>query len=238
MTISKSKGEMKHRTETDRRRRPSGDQATSGDAGLDNDQPLSKLAQESSLDLVVALDASGSMALPFREARTEIEDPSTAIDQDQRSKIEWIGDVLAAIVSHLDAANRIGVVAYNNRAATIRPLTRSEGSDLEDIRTSIHQCGVYGGANLCSGLERAASLFEDAEDSRAKHVLFVSDSLPSASPNESPFLNRVREITTGEIVVTFVGLDADPTPECRGALADIEGVTQQYISSVDSTLLV
>lgn len=194
--------------------------------------------QRPRIDLVIAIDVSGSMALPFGEDSVTSDDTGEfSTVAYELSKIEWISEALSNIVSHLREESRLGIVCFNNEAESLYRLSETSSYDVEELTSTIMRYDVYGGANLCGGIEKAAEVIGGKGDGdRSKHVLFVSDSLPSASPKQSPFVKCLHDVTDQGIDVTFVGLDSTPSEQFSNALSQIESVTQYYINSPEELL--
>lgn len=190
--------------------------------------------QSSQIDLVIATDASGSMALPFHEDRpNRMTEPIGSVP----SKMEWLSDALSKVISQLGEDDRLGIVCYNTDARTIHRIRDARSYEGDELRTSLMECEVAGGTNLCDGIEKCVELFgRESDATRSKRILFVSDSLPSAPPEQSPFVNRLREMATEGVKISFVGLDASPSREFERSLSGIEGITQYYINSSSESI--
>lgn len=204
---------------------------------ISNNNTLTELfadsVQRPQVDLVIATDVSGSMALPFGEERLRSD------DSDEPSKIEWVSEALPTVFSYLGEGSRLGIVCFNNESDILCQLGETSSDEVEELQSTIMRYEVYGGADLCVGLEKAVEVLRETPDANhSKHILFVSDSLPSASPNQSPFVKRVQDVTERGIGVTFVGLDSNPSKEFSDTLSRIEGVTQHYIDSSEELLRV
>lgn len=188
------------------------------------------------VDLVIAVDMSGSMALPFTGDKTSAWPGGSERDL---SKREWLSNALPRVVSQLGDLDRLGLVCYNTEAELIQELEDVQTCSLSELQDGITNYEVNGGADLCSGVSRAVEMFEETGDStRSRRLLFVSDSLPSASPEHSPFVRRLRELSDCGVEMTFFGLDSTPSPAFRSAIEELQWVNQQYIQTPRESFLV
>ena len=111
-------------------------------------------------DVVVVMDRSGSM---------------------QGDKIRQAKDALALILRNLNAKDRFNVVIYSDTVeAFYEGLVKVSGPQVADALERVDAIDAGGGTNIHKALQVGLGLLgEDANRSRPKYVLFVTDGLPT-----------------------------------------------------------
>lgn len=193
---------------------------------------LAREIQRSHVNLVVAIDTSGSMALPMSEG-TSSDSIEMTDDMKAPSKLTALSEWIPRLLSRLERGDQFGIVRYNNDVEVIQDVSEATSYDLEDLQNTIVDFRAIGGANLSAGFKKATEMLDpwvDDEES-VNRILFVSDSLPSAAPGQSPAISQMQKAVEDGIAITFIGIDCDPTMELRQALSQFENASQYYINS-------
>ena len=141
--------------------------------------------------LVVALDRSGSMAVPVG-------------DGGARTKMDLANEGAASAVAVLSRGDRAAVLAVDTAAEAIVPLTRiTDGAG----RIAAGARGIVstgGGIYVDAALAAAADELEDAPPEATKHVIVFADAADAESPADyRPALDRLRALGA---TVSVIGL--------------------------------
>lgn len=157
--------------------------------------------QRPSLDLVVAVDISGSMAAPF--------EPADGTAASAPSKLDAVRDALAGVVERLDSTDRVGVVLFDTNASVLKPLQPLTETTDESLRC--HLAGVVpaGNTNPMAGLRRAGALFDDATGraDTERRVVLVSDTVPTTDgASAGQYRDYCGAYRRRGVGISFVGL--------------------------------
>jgi Mg-chelatase subunit ChlD len=153
------------------------------------------------LAVVVALDRSGSMAMPVAGGRTKMD----------------LANVAAAEVADLlSPSDEFGVVAVDIAAHVVAPLAPLEKK--EELRRAVLQIDSGGGGIfIFEALSAAARLLVDARP-ETRHILLFADAADSEEPGE--YRELLEKCRQANITVSVVGL-GKPTDSDAELLRDI-----------------
>ncbi|MCK5027573.1 MAG: VWA domain-containing protein, partial [Candidatus Pacebacteria bacterium] len=180
------------------------------------------------LDLVVVLDISGSMSSTFnRYYYDQFRTPDGSKDVDKsdwnRSKMEIAKESLSALVDHLHADDRFGMVVFDSSAEEFLPVNRMGVRDVEEIKNIIEKLSPRGGTNMEAGLlkgtELLKSLSQDKDEDREKRIIFLTDAMPNTGALEQNELYQIGQANAAEeLHTTFIGIGVDFNTELVEAL--------------------
>jgi Ca-activated chloride channel homolog len=171
--------------------------------------------ERKALRLVIALDASGSMAR------------SGALD---RARI-----ALDGLIGKLTASDRVAVVAYGEQARVV--LQATAGSDSERLRAALHTIETAGATNTAEGLALACQLAREmAEPGTALRVVLVTDGAAIAGAEEGAARTRVATLRAvgGSLLVLGVGEQAADTRALDGLVVAGDGQQVHLGSDADA----
>ncbi|HVU86491.1 MAG TPA: vWA domain-containing protein [Pirellulales bacterium] len=143
-----------------------------------------------SLAIVVALDRSGSMAIPVPGGR---------------SKMDLADLATAEVLNQLSGADQFGCLAVDSISHEIVPL--SDLSDTEAMRNKI--LGIDsggGGIFVYEALQKAAAMIASAS-AGTRHIILFSDANDSEEPGD--YINLVDQIVKAGITVSVIGLGTE-----------------------------
>jgi Ca-activated chloride channel family protein len=168
-------------------------------------------AKRKSLNLVLVIDRSGSMA--------------------DENKLEKVKQAAVSIVNQMSGADRLCIVIYDDAVNTILPSSPVENS--ERIRELLYSLTPGGSTNLAGGLQQG---FEEARqhfrEDYLNRVILLSDGLANVGvidPVEiTAIANRIRERS---ISVSTMGVGIDFNETLMANVADHSGGNYYYISN-------
>ena len=140
-------------------------------------------------------------------ALTFVVDTSGSMKEDKR--IELVKHSLRVLVSQLREDDRIGIVAFNNAARLVLPVTGGSSKDV--IEAAVSSLGANGGTNAEAGLllgyEIAMKGLRDAADGTAHRVVLLSDGVANiGETDQSEILKKVQENREAGICLNTVGV--------------------------------
>jgi len=192
------------------------------------------------LNLVVAVDVSGSMSSGFREyyydktgTRREKDDES----DEERTKMEAATESLANLTHHLNDDDSFGVVLYNSRAHVAKPLNPVDETDMNAIRGHIREVSVGGGTNMDDGLGKAVEMLRLGTDSDLEkvenRVVFMTDAMPNTGrTGRGNLVEAIEDAAEDGIYTTFVGMGIDANEDLIESLSAVRGANHYFVHSV------
>ncbi len=142
-----------------------------------------------------------------------------------RNQQEIANDATALAIASLDRNDLVGVVAFDNNAQIVVPLSRNEKVD-ETVR-EVREIAPGGGTNIAAGMERAIEMLEGV-NAKTKHVVVLSDG-KSQREEDLPVLAKKLVDMGAKVSTIAVGDDAD-----LGGMSNIAGIgngTYYYASN-------
>ena len=152
-----------------------------------------------SLSIVLAIDRSGSMAVP----------------SGKYVKLDLAKEAAVSVVEFLTEKDQVGVIAFDAEAEEIVRLdkVRSKGK-IEDKIATIR---AKGGTNIYPALEIAHGWLRDA-DTQLKHVILVSDGKSERPDDLYPLISRMAQ---DKITVSTIAIGADTDKEMMWDIKDL-----------------
>lgn len=143
-----------------------------------------------SLAIVVAMDRSGSMAMPVAGGQT---------------KMDLAGVAAASVAEMLTPFDEFGAIAIDTAPHTIVPLTRVEDPDaLSNTVRRVQSMG--GGIFVFTALRASVQMLEDAT-AGTRHIILFADAADAEEPGE--FRNLLTAASAAGITVSVVGLGTE-----------------------------
>lgn len=163
------------------------------------------------LRLVLAIDASGSMARPGALGRARL--------------------ALDGLCARLKAEDRVAVVAFGERASILAPATA--GSEGPALRSALDRVAPGGSTNTAEGLALACQIGREMATPGAElRVVLVTDGAAIAGPDEAAARERVAALKAagGSLLILGVGERATDT-RALDALAQAGDGQQVFLGS-------
>lgn len=194
--------------------------------------------QRKKLNLVVVLDYSGSMSSPFDKYyydrfgnRVELTSGESG-----KTKMEIADQSVVALLSHLKADDRFGLVIFSDDAFLVDPLTLVEDKDLEKLKENILGIKAYSGTYMEAGMEKGTSLlnrYADIDRSEYENrIIFLTDAMPNiGETGESDLLRMLESNAAKGIYTTFIGIGVDFNTELVENITKIKGANYYSVHS-------
>ncbi len=207
--------------------------------GLNSDLDAD-MFERKKLNLVLVLDISGSMGSGFGQYyydrfgnRHEVENATG------KAKIQVAAESLAALTKHLEDDDRLGVVLFNNGAATAKPLRLTEETDMAAIRDHMLEVRAGGGTNMEAGMQEATEMLQEYKNvDRTEYenrIIFLTDAMPNigrtGATGDDDLLTMVEENAADGIYTTFVGIGVDFQTELVDAITAVRGANYYSVHS-------
>ena len=189
------------------------------------------------LNLVAVLDVSGSMGSQFDQYYYDESGERRSVDSpSNENKMAAATESLAALTTHLEADDQLGVVLYNSQAHIAKPLSLVGETDMDAIRDHIRDVSSGGGTNMSAGLETAIDLLGEHEDTDATQVetriVFLTDMMPNTgATGRNTITATVEEAAARGIHTTFIGMGLDENPDLAESLSKIRGANHYFVHS-------
>ena len=170
--------------------------------------------ERDSLDLVVAVDISGSM---------------------QGEKIGATRAALRALVGQLDEGDRLGIVTFDDRVSVRSELIAVDADGRRQLLDRIDGIETDGGTWIEGGLQRAFEMADAASPAEgvSKRVMLLTDAQPNVgATGTSSFLGMARSYADRDIGLTSFGVGMDLGHELASELARIRGGNSYTLGSV------
>lgn len=162
---------------------------------------LRKEHRKLSLAIVVALDRSGSMAVPVGGGKT---------------KMDLANLATAQVLDMLSATDEFGVIAVDSSPHLIVDLCPADRAAAQrDKILRIHSQG--GGIFVYEALSNAASLLSKAE-AMTRHIILFADAADAEEPGD--YITLLEKCREAQITVSVIGLGTESDPDA-GLLKDI-----------------
>lgn len=160
------------------------------------------------LDLVVALDTSGSMR--------------------RRGRLDQASRAIRALAVALSPEDRLGIVQFSDDASTVRPL--GPLPSLADLDAVLETLEATGETDLGAGLTAAGAALSASERARARRIVVISDGAANRGEVSTEGLARIAGgLTDAGVGLWTYGLDAEHDSGALSALAGAGGGTYTFV---------
>jgi Ca-activated chloride channel homolog len=189
------------------------------------------------LNLVVVLDISGSMSLPFdKYYYDQFGNKKEVLDESGKTKIEIAARSVNLLLDCLNENDRFGMVLFDNDAHTAKPINLIKETDIESLKDHILQIMPRGGTNMDAGLNLGTSLFEKYKDidknEYENRIIFLTDAMPNIGETTESGLFRTTSNNASEgIFTTFIGIGVDFNTELIEYITKIRGANYYSVHS-------
>jgi len=165
------------------------------------------------MNLVVAVDISGSMGVPFHpradSKRAEAEETAP-------SKFTDVSDVLVDLIQRLDGRDTLGIILFDADATVVKPVRPVTDSTTARIRDNLADVVPENNTDVLAGYRRAGELLQqsnlDVGPETENRILIVSDSLPSTELTAAKLYRQSELLAADGIKSSFLGLsESRPT---------------------------
>ncbi|HOT07019.1 MAG: von Willebrand factor type A domain protein [Methanosaeta sp. PtaB.Bin039] len=199
------------------------------------------------LDLVVALDASGSMTSRFDryyydrfghrlEAGSGKEGGN--YNRQPATKIEIATKGVIDLLSHLKPDDGMGMVVFSDGAFLAEPFTPMGEKDPDGLSRQVLNIRGSGGTDMMAGLQRGIRLLRAARrtspNSRETRLILLTDAMPTrGKTSEEELLKIAAESAEQGIFITVIGIGIDFNTRLVESLAKIRGANYFSVHSAE-----
>lgn len=196
--------------------------------------------QRKKLNLVVVLDISGSMGSPFNSYYYDQFGKQTALEgaetNDGRSKMEIADQSVVALLDHLKADDRFGMVVFDDQAYLAKPLNLVGETDMGAIKNHVLKIKPQGSTNLEAGLTMGTDLFKEflsADQSQYENrIIVLTDAMPNTGNyGRNDFLNITKTNADNKLSSTFIGIGVDFNTDLIESITKIRGANYYSVHS-------
>jgi Ca-activated chloride channel family protein len=167
------------------------------------------------LDLVVVLDVSGSMGEAFNSYYYDQNGKQVQNTEDAgKTKLALATESIVAMMGHLQAGDRLGVVIFTDGAAQLKALSLVGETDMNALASQILGLGVQGGTNLEAGYKLGADMLArlGTVDPQVyeNRIILLTDAMPNTGDTSATSLaGMVGSNANQRIFTTFIGIGVD-----------------------------
>jgi Ca-activated chloride channel homolog len=197
--------------------------------------------QRKKLNLVVVLDYSGSMGSPFDQYYydrfgNQVEQKQT--EESGKKKIEIADEAVVALLDHLKADDRFGMVIFSDSAFVVDPLTAVGDKDLAKLKKHILGIEEAGSTNMEAGMKKATRLlgrYQEADQSEYENrIIFLTDAMPNLGETGQDDLSDIlTDNAARKIYTTFIGVGVDFNTELVNNITKIQGANYYSVHSAE-----
>lgn len=150
------------------------------------------------LNLVVALDISGSMSSSFTGGE------ENAQHAGRKSKLAVAVECIIAMMDHLKPDDIFGIIAFNHATHVIHPPARFGSIDVKTLKEDLRALSADGGTDLHKALLAATSQFNaEAAPDASKRIFFLTD----LESDGRQFLEVTKANAAKSLWMSIVGID-------------------------------
>jgi hypothetical protein len=149
------------------------------------------------LNLVIALDVSGSMSSPFQ-------------GENNKSKLDVAKESIITLLCQLQQDDSLGLMIFDDKTHLIHPMTRWGDIDRPALERSINNLRIGGGTYIAPAVKMATNMFKDAKESSSlsNRIIFLTD-MEVCTDDGTEFENFVVKNSANSIYATIVGVGLD-----------------------------
>jgi len=195
--------------------------------------------QRKKLNLVIVLDYSGSMGSPFDQYYydrfgNKVEPKDT--EDSGKKKIEIADQSIVALLGHLKADDRFGMVVFSDEAFLADPLTTVQDKDLGKLKERILGIEESGSTNMEAGMKKATGLFgrylETNPSEYENRIIFLTDAMPNLGETGQDDLSSIlKDNAERNIFTTFIGVGVDFNTELVNNITKTKGANYYSVHS-------
>jgi len=183
------------------------------------------------LNLVIALDVSGSMGAPLTGDQSSNESTNTY------PRIRAIVTELSSFVKRLSETDTIGIVVFNEDSRIVRPLSAASQSSARHLKSRLLSITPEGNTDLIGGHKQAGKILaeETVDDSPAveNRVLLISDTIPSEQGfSEASFIQQCNTFQEQGIATSIISL-CGGTSQTQRSLCSVPASNSSFVTQED-----
>ena len=181
------------------------------------------------INLVVALDISGSMSSSFNSYYYDDSDKS-----DNRSKMKIAEECLNNLIDKLNPDDRLGIVLFDNGAYLGKKISLISNTDTQALKNHILEIEARGGTNFSAGYKESTSLFEEylKDESYQNRIIVITDAMPNLGDTSSNgLMGMIEENVKNKIYTSLIGVGVDFNTELTEKISNVTGANYYSVHS-------
>ncbi len=189
------------------------------------------------LNLVVVLDVSGSMGDTFNSYYYDQNGNQVQNTEDTgRSKLAIATESIVAMMGHLQAGDRFGVVTFTDGASELKALSLVGETDMNVLAQQILALTVQGSTNLEAGYQMGAGMLTklgtvDPQVYESR-IIVLTDAMPNTGDTSATSLaGMVGSNANARIFTTFIGIGVDFNSSLIELLTKTKGANYYSVHS-------
>lgn len=189
------------------------------------------------LNLVIVMDISGSMNSQFNDYYYDAYGNYVEVEeQSSESKMEVANDSIVALLDHLNAEDRLGVVLFDDDAYKAKPMRYVGETDMQALEGHILDIEPRGGTDMSAGMELASEMLEEYADADSEEyenrIIFITDAMPNQGDySEAGLLGLVEKNAEDAVHTTFIGVGVDFQAELIESITKVRGANYYSVHS-------
>ncbi len=194
--------------------------------------------QRKKLNLVVVLDISGSMSSPFDKYYYDRFGNMVEVKEGDsgKTKMEIANESVVALLSHLKADDRFGMVLFSDDAFLAKPLSKVGDTDMEKIKDHILEIKPTNSTYMEAGMKMGTELFKELsnvdQNEYENRIIFLTDAMPNVGDiSEGGLLGIVKKNSENKLYSTFIGIGVDFNTELIDTITKIRGANYYSVHS-------
>lgn len=200
--------------------------------GLNSNIKESDFARKK-LNLVVALDISGSMSSGFN---SYYYDNPLEYENEYKSKMQIANESLNILLDQLKDDDRFGLVLFESNATTMKDLELLEETNIERLKQRILQIQETGGTNMEAGYREATELLDEYidvdSDEYENRIIIITDAMPNTGRTDrESLIGMVENNADDGIYTTFIGVGVDFNTQLIQTISDVKGANYYSVHS-------
>ncbi len=192
------------------------------------------------LNLVVALDISGSMSSSFD---TYYYDKNYNLDKEDydkedknKSKMQIANESVNILIDQLKDDDRFGMVLFDDSGYIAKPLNLVSRTDMASIKEHVLEIEANGGTNFEAGYSLANDLLKEYENVNSNEyenrIIVITDAMPNMGTTSKEGLSKMIEENANKgIYTSFIGVGVDFNTEVIEKLSDTKGANYYSVHS-------
>ena len=185
------------------------------------------------LNIVIALDISGSMGASFNNYYYDNPKENEKLS---KSKMKVAEESINILINQLKPYDSFGVVLFDDMAYEAKPLNLVSDTDIEKIKEHILEIEDRGGTNFEAGYKMAMKLFDNYEtgntDEYENRIIVITDAMPNiGSTSNNELLKMIKGAQKNDINTTFIGVGVDFNSEVVKNITNVRGSNYYKVSS-------
>eukprot|EP00746_Dinoflagellata_sp_MGD_P003761 gnl/MRDRNA2_/MRDRNA2_107288_c0_seq1.p1 gnl/MRDRNA2_/MRDRNA2_107288_c0~~gnl/MRDRNA2_/MRDRNA2_107288_c0_seq1.p1 ORF type:complete len:618 (-),score=124.34 gnl/MRDRNA2_/MRDRNA2_107288_c0_seq1:130-1983(-) len=202
--------------------------------GLNSDVKTEDL-QRPNLNLVLAVDTSGSMNCPCGGYKGQERNHEDSI----KPKMQLANEAVVSLLSKLRSTDRVGIVLFSNNARVLLPLTEVAELDLADISAKQLAVTAGGGTSMEAGFRAAAGLLQPVANGlcreRESRIIFLTDDMPNVGAVDGDtMLGMVGHAAAKGVYTSLLGVGLDFNADVVQAMSKAKGAWYGSVKTSDA----